>query len=119
MSRKMQRLLTEPIGQLNLSVRTANTLDEAGVLTINDLLHCCPRHKEECDKRQVDCKAQVHLMDITNFGEKTLQEVFLALEEVGFIRKGCERDAEQRQRDKELEERAERMATRRRRFPRI
>ncbi len=58
--------------EIGLSVRTTNCLEERGIFTVNDLLHC---------KRE-------DLLSISNFGEKTLEEVYKALEGVGFYRKG-------------------------------
>ena len=57
--------------EIGLSVRTTNCLEERGIFTVNDLLHCT------CDD----------LLAISNFGEKTLEEVYKALEGVGFYRK--------------------------------
>ncbi len=56
--------------EIGLSVRTTNCLEEKGVFTVNDLLHC---------KRD-------DLLSISNFGEKTLEEVYKALEGIGFYR---------------------------------
>ena len=56
--------------EIGLSVRTVNCLEERGVFTVRDLLHCT---KDD-------------LLGIANFGEKTLEEVFKALEEIGFCR---------------------------------
>lgn len=57
--------------EIGLSVRTTNCLDEQGISTVGDLLNC---------KRS-------DLLAIPNFGEKTLEEVYLALEKLGFYRK--------------------------------
>lgn len=57
--------------EIGLSVRTTNCLEEKGVFTVNDLLHC----------------TREDLLSISNFGEKTLEEVYKALEAVGFYRK--------------------------------
>ena len=57
--------------EIGLSVRTTNCLEERGVFTVNDLLHCTPDD----------------LLAISNFGEKTLEEVYKALEQVGFYRR--------------------------------
>ncbi len=57
--------------EIGLSVRTTNCLEERGIFTVNDLLHC----------------SREDLLGISNFGEKTLEEVYLALEGVGFYRK--------------------------------
>ncbi len=58
------------IAEMNLSVRTTNCLEETGILTVRDLLHATPKR----------------LLGISNFGEKTLDEVYGALEELGFYR---------------------------------
>ncbi len=58
------------IAEMGLSVRTTNCLEETGILTVRDLLNATPRR----------------LLSISNFGEKTLEEVYLALEELGFYR---------------------------------
>jgi DNA-directed RNA polymerase subunit alpha len=58
--------------EIGLSVRTTNCLEEKGIFTVNDLLHCTPED----------------LLSISNFGEKTLEEVYKALEGIGFFRKG-------------------------------
>ena len=57
--------------EIGLSVRTTNCLEERGIFTVNDLLNCSPSD----------------LLSISNFGEKTLEEVYAALESVGFVRK--------------------------------
>ena len=58
--------------EIGLAVRTTNCLEERGVFTVNDLLHC----------------TREDLLSISNFGEKTLEEVYKALESVGFYRPG-------------------------------
>lgn len=60
------------IAEMNLTVRTTNCLEETGILTVRDLLNATPRR----------------LLAISNFGEKTLEEVYAALEELGFHRQG-------------------------------
>lgn len=57
--------------EIGLSVRTTNCLEERGIFTVNDLLHC----------------TREDLLGISNFGEKTLEEVYKALEGVGFYRR--------------------------------
>lgn len=57
--------------EIGLSVRTTNCLEEKGIFTVRDLLHC----------------TRDDLLSISNFGEKTLEEVFKALEGIGFYRK--------------------------------
>ena len=39
----------------------------------------------EFDARRVNYTAAMHLPDIPNFGEKTLEEVLCALERIGFV----------------------------------
>ncbi len=56
--------------EIGLSVRTTNCLEERGIFTVRDLLNC----------------TRDDLLGISNFGEKTLEEVFKALEGVGFRR---------------------------------
>jgi DNA-directed RNA polymerase subunit alpha len=51
-------------------VRTTNCLEERGIFTVRDLLNSTPDQ----------------LLSIANFGEKTLEEVYKALESVGFYR---------------------------------
>ena len=60
--------------EIGLSVRTTNCLEERGIFTVNDLLNCSPED----------------LLDISNFGEKTLEEVYSALESIGFYRRSPE-----------------------------
>jgi DNA-directed RNA polymerase subunit alpha len=57
--------------EIGLSVRTTNCLEERGIFTVEDLLRCTPQD----------------LLSISNFGEKTLEEVYKALEIKGFHRK--------------------------------
>jgi len=56
--------------EIGLTVRTTNCLEERGIFTVNDLLHC----------------TRDDLLSISNFGEKTLEEVYKALEGIGFCR---------------------------------
>jgi DNA-directed RNA polymerase subunit alpha len=57
--------------EIGLSVRTTNCLEERGIFSVNDLLHC----------------TRDDLLSISNFGEKTLEEVYKALESIGFYRR--------------------------------
>ena len=72
------RSLTERLGmstaEIGLSVRTTNCLEERGIFSVEDLLQC----------------TRDDLLSISNFGEKTLEEVYGALENVGFYRPGRE-----------------------------
>ncbi len=56
--------------EIGLSVRTTNCLEDRGIFSVKDLLNCTPKD----------------LLAISNFGEKTLEEVYLALESIGFYR---------------------------------
>lgn len=60
--------------EIGLTVRTTNCLEERGIFTVSDLLNC----------------TREDLLGISNFGEKTLEEVYKALEGVGFYREGQE-----------------------------
>ncbi len=67
----MAEKLEMSTAEIGLSVRTTNCLEERGIFTVNDLLNCTPDD----------------LLSISNFGEKTLEEVYKALEGIGFFRK--------------------------------
>ena len=70
--RKLRERLEMSTAEIGLSVRTTNCLEERGIFTVRDLLH----------------STRDDLLEITNFGEKTLEEVYLALEAIGFFRPG-------------------------------
>ena len=69
-NRLMQERLGMSTAEIGLSVRTTNCLEERGIFTVRDLLNCTP----------------ADLLDISNFGEKTLEEVYDALAKIGFER---------------------------------
>lgn len=71
-SEEMKERLEMSTAEIGLAVRTTNCLEEKGVFTVHDLLHC----------------TREDLLSISNFGEKTLEEVYKALENVGFYRPG-------------------------------
>ena len=71
-TRLMAERLEMSTAEIGLAVRTTNCLEERGVFTVNDLLHC----------------TRDDLLSISNFGEKTLEEVYKALEGIGFYRRG-------------------------------
>jgi DNA-directed RNA polymerase subunit alpha len=73
-SQDLKEKLEMSTAEIGLAVRTTNCLEERGVFTVNDLLHC----------------TRDDLLSISNFGEKTLEEVYKALESVGFYRPGRE-----------------------------
>ena len=56
--------------EIGLTVRTTNCLEERGIFTVEDLLKC----------------TRENLLSISNFGEKTLEEVYQSLEDIGFHR---------------------------------
>ena len=56
------------IAETKLTVRTVNCLEEQGIFTVRDLLNCTPKR----------------LLEIPNFGEVTLKEVYKALAKLGF-----------------------------------
>lgn len=63
--------------EMGLSVRTTNCLEEKGIFTVEQLLH----------------SSREDLLSISNFGEKTLEEVYKALESIGFHRTNRRRRA--------------------------
>ena len=67
----MKERLEMSTAEIGLAVRTTNCLEERGVFTVNDLLHC----------------TREDLLSISNFGEKTLEEVYSALATIGFYRR--------------------------------
>jgi DNA-directed RNA polymerase subunit alpha len=69
-ARNMQERLELSAAEIGLTVRTTNCLEERGIFTVRDLLNC----------------TRDDLLAISNFGEKTLEEVYLALENIGFYR---------------------------------
>ena len=62
------------LSEIGLSVRTTNALEERGIFTVLQLLST----------------RQENLLEIPNFGDKTLVEVFKALRNLGFYQKGLE-----------------------------
>ena len=68
--RSMQQKLDMSTAEIGLTVRTTNCLEERGIFTVRDLLNC----------------TREDLLKISNFGEKTLEEVYKALEKIGFRR---------------------------------
>jgi DNA-directed RNA polymerase subunit alpha len=69
-AKELQRKLEMSTAEIGLSVRTTNCLEERGIFTVADLLNSTPQE----------------LLSISNFGEKTLEEVYAALEAIGFKR---------------------------------
>jgi len=65
--------------EIGLTVRTTNCLEDRGIFTVQDLLNC----------------TRDDLLAISNFGEKTLEEVYRALEGVGFYRPSRQHLAEE------------------------
>jgi DNA-directed RNA polymerase subunit alpha len=71
-NQSMKDRLEKSTAEIGLAVRTTNCLEERGIFTVDDLLNC----------------TREDLLSISNFGEKTLEEVYKALENVGFYRAG-------------------------------
>jgi DNA-directed RNA polymerase subunit alpha len=69
-SRNMLEKLELSTAEIGLTVRTTNCLEERGIFTVRDLLNT----------------TRVELLSISNFGEKTLEEVYRSLEDIGFYR---------------------------------
>lgn len=69
-SRDLAQKLEMSTAEIGLTVRTTNCLEERGIFTVKDLLHC----------------TRDDLLSISNFGEKTLDEVYQALADIGFCR---------------------------------
>ncbi|MCA9191325.1 MAG: hypothetical protein KDB03_06175 [Planctomycetales bacterium] len=69
-ARVMRERLDLSTAEIGLTVRTTNCLEERGIFTVRDLLRSSPKD----------------LLSISNFGEKTLEEVYLALEKIGYYR---------------------------------
>lgn len=68
--RVQQARLEMSTAEIGLTVRTTNCLEERGIFTVRDLLNC----------------SREDLLSISNFGEKTLEEVYKSLENFGFYR---------------------------------
>lgn len=71
---ELEKKLQMSTAEMGLPVRTTNCLDEQGITTVGDLLR----------------SSREDLLNVPNFGEKTLEEVYKALEKLGFYRKGRE-----------------------------
>ena len=74
--RSLDERLEMSTAEIGLSVRTTNCLEERGIFTVRDLLKCTRKD----------------LLEISNFGEKTLEEVYKALEKIGFFRAAASSD---------------------------
>ncbi len=70
-AKDLRERLEMSTAEIGLSVRTTNCLEERGIFTVHDLLQC----------------TREDLLSISNFGEKTLDEVYKSLEGIGFYRK--------------------------------
>ncbi len=69
-ARRLREQLELSTAEIGLTVRTTNCLEEKGIFTVRDLLKSTPKD----------------LLSISNFGEKTLEEVYQALEKIGYYR---------------------------------
>jgi DNA-directed RNA polymerase alpha subunit len=79
-----EELLQLPIASLDLELRIVNVLEKQGLMTVLDLLRCCPRSDPcgICPGRD-ECQATMRMMDIPNFGQASLDKIYLALEVEG------------------------------------
>ena len=68
--KKLIEKLDLSTAEIGLTVRTTNCLEEKGIFNVRDLLNT----------------SRAELLGISNFGEKTLEEVFKSLEAIGFSR---------------------------------
>lgn len=73
-ARSMREKLDYSTAEIGLTVRTTNCLEEKGIFNVRDLLNT----------------TRVELLSISNFGEKTLDEVYKSLEAIGFCRQDDE-----------------------------
>ena len=73
-NRKLTEKLDLSTAEIGLTVRTTNCLEDRGIFTVRDLLNT----------------TRDDLLSISNFGEKTLQEVYKSLEAIGFARQNNE-----------------------------
>jgi DNA-directed RNA polymerase subunit alpha len=69
-ARQLREKLDLSTAEIGLQVRTTNCLEEKGIFTVRELLQANPET----------------LLSIANFGEKTLEEVYQALERIGYYR---------------------------------
>ena len=70
---KMQKAddrLELSLSEIDLIVRTINCLEDENIFTVQNLLNCTPGR----------------LLEIPNFGEKTLETIYEALAKIGFHR---------------------------------
>ena len=74
-ARNLNERLELSTAEIGLTVRTTNCLEERGIFTVQDLLNT----------------SREDLLSISNFGEKTLEEVYKALEKIGFSRRGLDK----------------------------
>lgn len=69
-AQQLREQLDLSTAEIGLTVRTTNCLEEKGIFTVRDLLRSTPKD----------------LLSISNFGEKTLEEVYASLEKIGYYR---------------------------------
>ena len=69
-TRSLREKLDLSTAEIGLTVRTTNCLEEKGIFNVRDLLNT----------------TRAELLSISNFGEKTLEEVYIALEKIGYYR---------------------------------
>ena len=79
-TRNLREKLDLSTAEIGLTVRTTNCLEEKGIFSVRDLLNT----------------TRSELLSISNFGEKTLDEVYKSLEAIGFCRPGRTPDVKPR-----------------------
>ena len=73
-TRNLREKLDLSTAEIGLTVRTTNCLEERGIFSVRDLLNT----------------TRSELLSISNFGEKTLDEVYRSLQDIGFKRHDVE-----------------------------
>ena len=73
-TRNLREKLDLSTAEIGLTVRTTNCLEERGIFSVRDLLNT----------------TRSELLSISNFGEKTLEEVYRALGDIGFHRENMD-----------------------------
>jgi len=76
------------IAETGISLRTQNTLENHGILYVRELLQCCGKlsgcsNCAACVGGVRRCGCTIRLLDLPNFGVKTLNDVYNALSELG------------------------------------
>jgi DNA-directed RNA polymerase subunit alpha len=80
-AQKADNRLELSLAEIDLSVRTVNCLEEESIFTVQDLLQC----------------TRERLLQIPNLGEKTIETIYAALENLGFCRRSRQKVANGRE----------------------